>query len=130
VEAASDPIPVDEAARILACDEPAVPRLLRKHGWIDGEPLTHGDVEEVALTRWRLAHSRWPNSYWVTRDQAAAILGVNRARVGQLVGAGLVPYERARTVRRQIVFRRDQLTVVARARLLRRPGVPLDPDRL
>lgn len=93
VEPAPDEITVAEAARILSCDEAAVPRLLRRHDLLH-EPLTRNGIEELSLRRWRRAHSRWPNSYWGTRDQAAAILGVNRARVGQLVKAGLVPYER------------------------------------
>lgn len=125
MDAPPDPVTAEQSARILACDERRLPRLLRPHGWADGLPTSRRQVEELALTRWKLAHSRSPNSYWVTRDQAAAILSVNRARVGQLVEAGLIPYERARTVRSQIVFRPDQLTVVARARRLRRPGASL-----
>lgn len=130
VEPAPDEITVAEAARILSCDEAAVPRLLRRHGLLH-EPLTRNGIEELSLRRWRRAHSRWPNSYWGTRDQAAAILGVNRARVGQLVKAGLVPYERStRTSRGHRVFRRDQLTVVANARRFRRPGVRQDVSQL
>ena len=88
--------------------------------------LTRAAIEDVALSRWRRVHSRWANSYWVTRAQTSALLGANRARVGQLDDAGLVPYERAQTVRRQIVLRRDQLEVVARARQTRRSTTATD----
>ena len=116
-----DVIGAREAARVLSCTPDEVAGVLDGHGWPKDQELTRSGVEEVALSRWRLAHSRGPDSYWVTRAQACTILGVNRARVGQLVDAGLVPHERARTVRRQIVFRRDQLQVVAHARRTRYP---------
>jgi hypothetical protein len=122
--AAPDVVDVAVAARILSCAPDEVAGLLAKRDWPNGRKWTRTGVEEVALSRWRLAHSRGPDSYWVTRAQACSILGVNRSRVGQLVEAGLVPYERARTVRRQIVFRREQLQVVAHARRTRYATTP------
>jgi hypothetical protein len=117
-----DVLDTDEAARILACAPSEVRGLRAGHRWPESASLTRSAVEELTLARWRLAHSREPGSYWVPNVQAAGILGVNRARVGQLVATGLIPFARARTARRQIVFRRDQLEVVARARWARRPG--------
>jgi hypothetical protein len=47
---------------------------------------------------WALDRYRWkanvddPHSYWVTVKQAAAILGVSRQRVKQLLEADRLPY--------------------------------------
>lgn len=122
-------IGVAEAARILACEPASVRDLLYDHGHPRTGPLVRSDVEAVALARWRRTHAHGDDTYWVTRAQARQILGVNPARVGQLVHAGLIPFERAGTARRQILFRREQLEVVARARRLRRTK-PLTPELL
>lgn len=114
-----DRVDVAEAARILSCPQEQVAVLLGTYGLTDTSSLSRVDVEAVALSRWRRRHALGPDSYWVTRPQACEILGVNRARVGQLVAAGLIPFERARTPGRQLVFRRAQLEVVARARTAR-----------
>ncbi len=62
----------------------------------------------------RLPFDPFDTSYWVGAKGAAAILGINVARLNQLVANGRIPYERHADGRR--VYRREQLLTVANAR--------------
>ncbi len=77
--------------------------------------MSRADAEAFAL---RLRSSRVPldrdTSYWVGATQAARILGVNVARLNQLVAKGFVPFEVHADGRR--IYRREQLLTVANAR--------------
>ncbi len=65
------------------------------------------------------------DGYWVTGKRAAAVLGVNEARLRVLAGKGFIPFENHADGTR--LFRREQLEVVAQSRdarrLSRRSGV-------
>jgi hypothetical protein len=77
--------------------------------------LSRADVEALALRTYAYSkHVRDPDSYWVTGQRAADILGVNMARVRQLAYAGLIPSERHADG--TFMHRREQLTTVANAR--------------
>lgn len=118
-----------EAARILDVTPSTV------HRWISDGVLQRDrphrragvdrdQVEALAARRWPLGKGTRleADSYWVTAPAAARILGVSRSRVGQLVDTGRLPYVRAaRGVR---LFRREQLEVIANARLSRRLSRP------
>jgi excisionase family DNA binding protein len=54
--------------------------------------LSRAEVEQLALRRWN-PRKAGPDSYWLGTKEAAELLGVNRARVRQLVAAGLLPFE-------------------------------------
>jgi predicted site-specific integrase-resolvase len=106
-----------EAAEILGTSRQAVYRLVNtgvlpksvahQHGGLDRD-----DVERVALERWKPGHP-----YWITSSEVAQILGVNPARVRQIVARGFLP-----AVRRghRWLYRRPQVEVIANARLARR----------
>jgi hypothetical protein len=49
--------------------------------------LSRAEVKALALRRWNPRKAS-PNSYWLGTKEAAQLLGVNRARVRQLVAAG------------------------------------------
>ncbi len=123
-----DGITIAEAARILGVNSTTVSRML----WA-GELVSHGarharrrlsraHVEQLAVARYRrndrIGRPPDPDSYWVTRDDAAAVLGVAPARVGQLARAGRLPFETAPDGTR--LFRRAQLKVIGNARSSRR----------
>ncbi len=123
-----DGITVAEAARILDVTTTTVHRMV-----LNGQLVAHGqrhahrrlsraEVERVAVARYRrndrIGHPPDPDSYWVTRDDAAAVLGVAPARVGQLARAGRIPFETAPDGTR--LFRRGQLEVIGNARASRR----------
>lgn len=76
--------------------------------------LDRGDVERVALERYRPGHP-----YWATSREAEQLLGLSKSRVDQLVRAGRIPYVEHHGRR---YFRRHQLQVVANARESRRVG--------
>jgi hypothetical protein len=115
-----DPVTLREAAVILGCSASAVRRVLAD---VEGTSLRRGVlsrslVEAVAAEVypwWRHVHD--PASYWVTGGDAAAVLGVNRARVGQLAESGRVPLVRHRD--RTRLYRRAQLQTIATARAVR-----------
>lgn len=71
--------------------------------------LRRSDVETLAAARWRPG-----DPSWLTTDQAAAMLGVSRVRVTQLIAAGRLPAERHPSGR--WLFRPGQIAVIAQAR--------------
>lgn len=62
-------------------------------------------------------HRHDPESYWVTSQRAADLLGVNIARLNQLAAKGFLPFEVHADGTR--MYRREQLAVVANARQAR-----------
>ena len=77
--------------------------------------LSRADVEALALQtykHWR--HEEDGDSYWVTGRRAADVLGVNVARLNQLVAKGFLPFEVHVDGTR--MYRREQLMTVANAR--------------
>jgi excisionase family DNA binding protein len=54
--------------------------------------LSRSEVEQLALRRWN-PRTAATNFYWLGTKEAAQLLGVNRARVRQLVAAGMLPFE-------------------------------------
>jgi excisionase family DNA binding protein len=72
-------------------------------------------VEQFALRRWNLRTAD-TDAAWLGTKEAAQLLGVNRARVRQLVAAGLLPFELTPD---GYAFRREQLLTVANARRAR-----------
>ena len=116
-----DAVTWQEAARILDRSMTTVARLVAAGELVKGprwqhRQLSRRDVERLSLARW--SGVTGDDSYWVTVRQAAAILGVNRSRVGQLVEAERIPFETTPSGRR--LFRRQQLEVIGNARLARR----------
>jgi hypothetical protein len=78
---------------------------------LDGSP----NVEALARQPYPYrCHIRVPDSYWVTGQRAADILAVNRTRLNQLAGKGLVPFEMHANGTR--MYRRELLMTVAKAR--------------
>ncbi len=122
----SDGVTQAQAAEVLGVHPTTVARLVRAGELTAyGSPharrrLSRAEVEALALSRHpsRGKHRRDGDGYWVGRAEAARILGVTPGRVSQLVKAERIPHERAADGSR--VFRRQQLEVVANARLSRR----------
>ncbi len=94
-----DGITVAKAARILGVTTTTVRRMVLNGQLADGERHAHrrlsrAEVERVAVARYRrndrIGYPPDPDSYWVTRDDAAAVLGVAPARIGQLARAGRI----------------------------------------
>jgi excisionase family DNA binding protein len=77
--------------------------------------LSRSEVELLALRRWN-PRTAATNFYWLGTKEAAQLLGVNRARVRQLVAAGMLPFEQTP---HGYAFRREQLLTVANARRAR-----------
>lgn len=73
-------------------------------------------VELVSLQRLRGGRDKGEHPYWATTIETAAILGVNRGRVLQLVEADLLPGVRHG---RRWYFRRRQVEVIGNARAAR-----------
>ena len=113
-----------EAAHILGVSRATVHRQvhagdLPAHGGPQSRRrLSRREVEQLAVARYDRNHPPGPDSYWVTRPEAARILDVNRARVWQLAQRGFLPSESAPDGTR--LYRRAQLQVIANARLSRR----------
>lgn len=76
------------------------------------------EIEQRSLTRLRYYAAGHP--YWVNVNETAAIFGVVRSRVRQLLDADRLPYVTAPNGRRYI--RRHQLHVIANAREARMAG--------
>ncbi len=93
--------------------------------------LSRADVEALAVQTYRYRlHINDPDSYWVTNERAAAILGVNRARLNQLAAKDFIPFEVHADGTR--LYRRQQLEVVGNAREARWAGLHLsrtDPQQ-
>ncbi len=115
-----DSLTYSEAAAILGCNPSTVRRYPLAGRLPTGErhrhrTLARADVEALALAVYdHRRHRNDPESYWVTSQRAADILGVNVARLNQLVAKGFLPFEVHADGTR--MFRRDQLAVVANAR--------------
>jgi hypothetical protein len=114
-----DPVTPQEAASVLGCSTNTVRRRVRA-GVLSGSdrPLTMSRAEVEELARdvypwWR--HVDDPESYWVTGAQAAEVLRVSRARLGQLAEKDRVPYMRHRDGTR--LYRRQQIGIVAQVRM-------------
>lgn len=115
-----DALTFGEAAHVLGCSASTVRRHVLAGRLPTGEPhrhrtLSRADVEALALQVYE--HRRHRNdaqSYWVTGQRAADILGVNIARLKQLVAKGFLPFEVHADGTR--LYRREQLAIVANAR--------------
>lgn len=68
-----------------------------------------------------LPHGLDPDVDWITTTEVAALLGVSRQRVGQLVRKGSLPVV---VHRGRYYFRRHQVEAVAEARRARKLGRP------
>jgi excisionase family DNA binding protein len=66
-----------------------------------------------ATYKWRL-HVHDPQSYWLTGQDAADLLGITRAHLTQLADAGRLPYLRHGDGTR--LYRRDHLVLARNAR--------------
>lgn len=106
-----DAITRSEAAQLLGVTE----RVVRRHrrdgllGTLDGYPsYSRREVEAIA------------NDPWLSGTEAAAVLGVSRARVSQLAKAEKIPSLVGLTGRRY--FRKGPLSTTANARRARRDG--------
>jgi excisionase family DNA binding protein len=97
-------------SRAAACALPTVSRTRLNTMLRDGL-LTSLDLDEVL-------HAR--EQKWITIREAAAILGVNTTRVGQLVDAGRLPCHQAARPRARRWFRTTQVEGIANARQARR----------
>lgn len=97
-------LPRVKAAELLGVSKRRLDTMLR-HGILP--TLALGDVPAAREDR------------WITAGEAAAILGVNRQRVTQLVEAGRLPCVQPAPMARRW-FRRGQVEVIANAREARR----------
>lgn len=102
-----------EAAQILGCPASTVWRYFdagrltrRKHKGLDA--CWRADVEALAseVYAWR-RHLEEPDSYWVTGQRAADVLGVSRSRLGQLAAAHRLAHVRHQDGTR--LYRRHRL---------------------
>ncbi len=118
-----DGITLDEAAHIVGCSTRTLVRHIDSGNLVAGDKhakrrVSRAEAEALAL---RVRSSRVPfgpeTSYWVGATAAARILGVNVARLNQLVAAGRVPFEVHAEGHR--MFRREQFLTVANARAAR-----------
>jgi len=73
----------------------------------------------MTVYRWRL-HLDATKPYWITGKRAAAVLGVNEARLRVLAAKGFVPF--ATHLDGTRLYRREQLELVAQGRAARWPG--------
>lgn len=100
-----------EAAAFLGISENKLDRLLR-----DGQ-LTQADRPVRRLSRAEVEAWATESEEWINARQAAEILGVCKARVGQLADKGFLPYDRGTNGRRR--YKRSQIEVIANARRTR-----------
>ena len=111
---------LEEAASILGCSKSAARRRILAAGISSAGRYAHRSlsreaVEHLALTlyRWR-QHLGEPESYWITGQEAADVLGVNVSRVRVLAAKDRIPY--VLHVDGTRMYRREQLAVVAQSR--------------
>jgi len=115
-----DALTFGEAAHVLGCPASTVRRHVLAGRLPAGDPRRHRtlarvDVEALTLQVYdHRLHRDDPESYWVTGQRAANILGVNVARPNQLVAKGFLPFEVHADGTR--MFWRAQLAIVANAR--------------
>ena len=115
-----DGITYKEAARILGVTTSTVRRhvlagRLPQTRPVNRRMLSQAEVEALALVSYEhRRHIAEEESYWVTGRRAAAILGVNLARLNQLAAKGFLPFAVHADGTR--LYRRRQLEVVANAR--------------
>ena len=121
-----DAVTLAEAALILGCSRATVRRLIANEELPPADRSRHrqlarADVEALALRtyRWRM-HRHDAEPYWLTGRRAAETLGVNGSRLRQLAADDRIPY--VRHVDGTLMFRREQLAVVATARDIRWHG--------
>lgn len=76
--------------------------------------LPRDQVEAVAVARWSAARTR--SRYFLDTNEAAQLLGVNRARVYQLTVRGFLPTVETGWRAPARLYRRPQLEVIANAR--------------
>lgn len=122
-----DAVTYDEAAHILGMTVADAVAILRSTRLLGRVPAAHSILEraEVELLatetfHWKTAaESGDEATYWVTGQRAADLLGVNRARLGQLADAGRLPFVRHQDGTR--LYRRHQLEVIANARSRKAP---------
>jgi excisionase family DNA binding protein len=115
-----DAVTLSVAADILGVSVSSVRRLIAAGRLPAGRRYQHrtldrADVEALAAGLypwWRHTHD--PDPYWVTGQRAARVLGVTRARLGQLARADLLPYVGHQDGTR--LYRRHQLVVLRQAR--------------
>lgn len=105
-----------EAAAIIGCSRNHVYRLVNQGRLPTVSPQKWAQLDPAEVERFSLA--RLPSRvrahhYWASTTEAAAILGVSRERVHQLVAAERIPAVRHHDT---WLFRRNQLEVVANAR--------------
>jgi predicted site-specific integrase-resolvase len=114
-----DPVTLEEAGRILGCTPTTVERHIRagrltRHGErYQRRALSRAEVEALAVELYRWTRNEPPNpwSYFVTGKRAADVLGVSRARLGQLAHADRIPYVQHPSGRR--LYRQAQLEVMS-----------------
>ena len=99
-----------DARRILGISQRPLRRLVE-----DGV-LRLGDRPTRRYSRRQVEALAAAQAEWIGASEAAIILGVTRTRVGQLSRKGFLPFDTFRGKRR---YRRDQIQVVANARLAR-----------
>ena len=115
-----DPVTYAEAAHILGVTSSTVRRHVLAGRLVRAAPakermISRTDVEALALQTYRHhRHKGNQDSYWVTGQRAADILGVNVSRLNQLVARGFLPYKTHIDGTR--MYRREQLMTVSNAR--------------
>ncbi len=115
-----------EAAHVLGCSVATIRKLITSGELTSGARYRHGQldreqVEQLAAARWKRPGRRVEDdglSYWLTTGQVADVIEVGRTRVDQLVRAGLLPFVSTPAGGR--IYRREQIEVIANARLSRR----------
>lgn len=113
-----DCVTVEEAARILGCTPSTVGRhvlagrLTSHRRRYQHRALSRAEVEHLAAVLYDGRSSGDPESYWVTGQRAADVLGVSRARLGQLTRADRLPFVQRPNGRR--LYRRAQIEVMSR----------------
>jgi predicted site-specific integrase-resolvase len=118
-----DCISLTDAAEILGCSRATVRRHILAGRLESGDRDEPGSMSRDAVEQLARRSYDWrkrlhdDQSYWLTGQRAADVLGVNRARLNQLADRGFVPYVTHDDGTR--LYRREQLEVVANARQAR-----------
>jgi excisionase family DNA binding protein len=79
------------------------------------------DIEAYLLRRYRPGH---PDAYWITAGEVAELLGVTTAWVRSLAHSGRLPTPVRHERSGHLLFRRQQLEVIANARPRDEPQRP------